>query len=120
MDSRTLNQFRSLLQSRHKDLFEQIARNEQQTRATADRQPEDSGDMSTKSVERDLLFATTDSNHRMLRLIDAALKRVRQSTFGMCMGCGHEISMQRLKAVPWALYCIKCQNRAEKRLAAVT
>ena len=120
MDSQSLDQFRNVLQKHHYNLVNQIIRDEQETRGTAERQPEDSGDMSTKSIERDLLFAKADSNHQMLRLIELALERIRRATFGTCTGCGDVISITRLKAVPWALYCIKCQKHAEKHTAGVT
>ena len=46
----------------------------------------------------------------LLALVDAALKRISQGTFGMCLNCGQEIGGKRLEAIPWTRYCITCQE----------
>jgi DnaK suppressor protein len=46
----------------------------------------------------------------MLKEIERALKRVAGGSYGYCEGCGHEISPVRLKAIPWARYCLVCQE----------
>ena len=33
-----------------------------------------------------------------------------KGTYGECEGCGEEISAARLKALPWARYCVTCQE----------
>jgi DnaK suppressor protein len=45
-----------------------------------------------------------------LRLIDEALDRIRTGDYGSCAGCEGAISSKRLKALPWAKYCIECQE----------
>jgi DnaK suppressor protein len=55
--------------------------------------------------------------HRMdrqkLKLIDAALKRLDQSGFGVCTECEESIPRRRLNIVPWAAYCVVCQDRID-------
>jgi DnaK suppressor protein len=48
--------------------------------------------------------------YHTLRLIDAALDRVAAGEFGTCLACGEPISNRRLNAIPWAEYCIGCQE----------
>src|SRR5689334_15790890 len=55
--------------------------------------------------------------HRMdlgkLNLIDAALERLDRDEFGLCADCGESIPAKRLKVVPWAAYCVPCQDRMD-------
>lgn len=44
-----------------------------------------------------------------------ALQRIQEGTFGYCQGCDEPISQKRLKALPWALLCISCQQEAEQK-----
>jgi len=44
-----------------------------------------------------------------------ALARIDAGTFGDCVRCGRAISLERLRAVPYAAYCIECQQRIEAR-----
>jgi DnaK suppressor protein len=50
----------------------------------------------------------------MLRLIAEALERLQGGSFGECVNCGQEIQAKRLEAIPWARYCIKCQELQEQ------
>jgi DnaK suppressor protein len=47
-----------------------------------------------------------------LRLIDEALDRIRLGDYGVCLACEEKIAPKRLRAVPWARYCIHCQDSA--------
>jgi DnaK suppressor protein len=55
---------------------------------------------------------------RKLKLIDAALQRLNSGDFGICDDCGERIPNKRLKAVPWAAYCVPCQDRIDGRQEA--
>lgn len=50
-----------------------------------------------------------------LRLIDEALDRLQTGDYGTCMRCEEPISPKRLKALPWAKYCVRCQEKLSKR-----
>ena len=58
--------------------------------------------------QRDL--ALRDKADKELVLVEAALGRLDDGTFGRCLRCGHEIAAGRLEALPWAAYCIACQK----------
>jgi len=49
-----------------------------------------------------------DQHRRELAAIDAALVRLDGGTWGRCLQCGHEISEERLRAVPEAVACARC------------
>mgnify|MGYP001617992674 FL=1 len=87
--------------------------------ATTRRQPEalaislrtpDEVEFATKSVEQDVMAATAELHNRTLREIESALQRVTRGTYGECEACGEPISPNRLKAIPWARYCLSCQE----------
>ena len=58
--------------------------------------------------QRDL--ALRDKAGKELALVEAALARLDDGTFGRCLRCGDEIAAGRLEALPWAAYCIACQK----------
>lgn len=75
----------------------------------------DEGDVAARSVQRDLVFEQTDNERHLLDEVEAALRRIEKGTFGLCEGNGERILNARLKAMPYARYCIKCQSRFESR-----
>ncbi|MBL8231609.1 MAG: TraR/DksA family transcriptional regulator [Bryobacterales bacterium] len=50
-----------------------------------------------------------------LRLLDEALDRLQTGEFGVCMRCEEPIPPKRLAVVPWAKYCVRCQERISAR-----
>ena len=53
--------------------------------------------------------------YRQLRLVDEALKRLDSGAYGACQACGEPIAMKRLRALPWARYCLACQDEGVER-----
>ena len=64
--------------------------------------------------ERDLAIRNVDRESTLLRQVKAALRRIRDGSFGTCMDCESAISPKRLAAVPWAPRCIQCQEAADR------
>jgi DnaK suppressor protein len=62
--------------------------------------------------QRDL--ALRDRAAQQLELVNAALGRLADGTFGACLRCGQPIAPERLEALPWAAYCIGCQAEVDK------
>ena len=65
------------------------------------------------------LGAGDDDRHvlpvrQLLQMVDGALARIREGSFGECISCGKEINAKRLEAVPWTRHCIECQEKLEK------
>jgi DnaK suppressor protein len=48
---------------------------------------------------------------KLLRAIEAALSRIQEGSYGVCTMCGEDISVARLKAVPWTSVCIGCKGK---------
>ncbi len=55
-----------------------------------------------------------ESTSRELFQIERALERVREGCYGVCEGCGRNIPVARLQALPYATMCIRCRQLCEK------
>jgi DnaK suppressor protein len=60
------------------------------------------------------LAVQTNAQHT-LQMIEDALARVENGTYGLCVDCGIEIDAARLEAIPYAALCLKCQSKREHR-----
>jgi DnaK suppressor protein len=66
------------------------------------------------AAERELAIRNLDRESHLLRNVRAALQRIEDGSYGICLHCEEEISQKRLEAVPWAPYCIRCQEIADR------
>ena len=64
--------------------------------------------------ERELAIRNLDRDSNMLRSVRAALARIKDGSYGICMHCEEEIKPKRMEAVPWTPYCIRCQEAADR------
>ncbi|HEY0442675.1 MAG TPA: TraR/DksA C4-type zinc finger protein [Candidatus Limnocylindrales bacterium] len=69
----------------------------------------------TQVFEQQRDLALRDRATTQLELVEAALRRIEQGTFGTCSICGEPIATERLEALPWAASCIDCQRLAGRR-----
>src|SRR5204862_3266764 len=63
--------------------------------------------------QRALAVCNLDREFNLLRDARAALRRIQEGTFGTCQECDEDIHPKRLAAVPWATFCIRCQEAAD-------
>jgi DnaK suppressor protein len=66
--------------------------------------------------QRTLAVCNLDREFNQLRNARAALRRVEEGSFGTCQQCDQDIHPKRLAAVPWAPYCIQCQQLVDRNL----
>ena len=69
------------------------------------------------AAEREFTIRALESEKRCLTQVDAALQRIADREFGICVECEEPISPKRLAAVPWATYCLRCQELEDRRQA---
>ena len=67
-------------------------------------------DETQRAAERTLAVTNLDRESRNLRHARAALDRIQDGSYGTCLDCEDDIHPKRLAAVPWAPYCIRCQE----------
>src|SRR5580700_10300304 len=72
--------------------------------------PSDSGDLSQQSHEEWLFLNRNNLEKTLLREVEEALARVRERSYGICQECEEPISPKRLQALPWAKFCVRCQE----------
>ena len=114
MDKKRLDQFKKKLQTRRDELLRTIVRTEQEGRTADDDPTVDLADKAANSYTKEFLFGQTDTDRLTLQLVDEALRRIQQETFGECLICHEEIQQKRLDAVPWARHCRDCQEKFEQ------
>jgi DnaK suppressor protein len=79
--------------------------------------PSDEGDLSQQHHEEWIFLNRNSLDIKLLREVTDALRRIDQGTYGTCMECEQTISVKRLEAVPWARYCVTCQEQIANRVA---
>ena len=77
--------------------------------------PKDLVDVASDDIDRKMIEAIGAQELRLLRMIDAALTRIKQGKYGICIKCGKKIPRERLEAIPYAIMCIDCKTAEEKR-----
>ncbi len=105
-----LNNFKKILQQRQDEL-ERIVRNRD---AITIEKSADALDEVQHASERELAIRNLDRESNLLRNVRSALRRIEDGTFGVCLHCEEDISPKRLAAVPWAAFCIQCQEQADR------
>src|SRR5499433_2369512 len=106
--------FKLLLEARIVEAERTIANSEQEIRAISARQA-DNADQAAAEYERQALAHKAVVARQTLQNLKQALERIVQGTFGECAECGNDIEPKRIEAIPWARYCLKCQELREHR-----
>ena len=101
------NAYRAMLLKKRQELLAGIRTRPEALSAV---QTPDEIELAVQSVEQDVNVTAASVRSRMLQQIDYALERVAGGTYGECQACGEEISPNRLKAIPWAEYCLSCEE----------
>lgn len=105
-----LSKFKKILEQRRDDL-ERVVSNRD---AITIEKSADALDEVQHAAERELAIRNLDRESNLLRSVRLALRRLDDGSFGICLHCEEEISAKRLNAVPWAAFCIQCQEQADR------
>jgi DnaK suppressor protein len=79
--------------------------------------PSDEGDLSQQSHEEWIFLNRNTLEMKLVREVEDALRRIESGAYGVCHECEEPISAKRLDAVPWAKYCVTCQEMVAARIA---
>ena len=104
-------QIRQMLEEKSSELRAQIGVPTAHAVLHAVADPFDSADWAEKSHEEWIFLQKNNFDMALLREVEGALERLRDGTYGTCMECGMPVSRKRLEALPWARYCVTCQER---------
>ncbi len=114
MDGSEIQRFQRILKIQRDEAKRALDRFGDGTRSVDSGYPQDVGDRGITSLSKESLFQQTRERRLIVRMIEAALGRIQQGIFGVCLTCGNEISSRRLDALPWAEYCLRCQEDFEQ------
>jgi len=110
MTKTELNKFRQILDAR----FTELARVVRNREGIAIEKSPDALDEVQNAAERELAIRNLDRESHLLRNVRAALRRIDEGSYGVCLHCEEDISPKRLAAVPWTPFCIQCQEISDR------
>jgi DnaK suppressor protein len=106
-----LKKFRKILEAKQAELA-RVLRNRE---AIAIEKSADAIDEVQHAAERELAIRNLDRESQLLRMVKLALQRMDEGSYGICLHCEEPINPKRLAAVPWAPYCIRCQEAIDQQ-----
>jgi DnaK suppressor protein len=106
------NRFQAVLTARVAEL-ERVTRH--RDGITVDRSADELEEIQAAS-QRALAICNLDREFKQLREARAALRRIQEGSYGTCQECDEDIHPKRLAAVPWAPFCIRCQEAVDRNL----
>jgi RNA polymerase-binding protein DksA len=123
MTKKELQEFKKLILKKKEDLLDSVKHISEDTlkRSQKDASGDISSytihmaDMATDTYDREFSLGLATSEQKIIFEVDDALKRIEDGSYGICEDCKKLISKTRLKAVPYARLCIKCQQKCEKK-----
>src|SRR5687768_6699847 len=81
-----------------------------------DSETPDPVDLAVRNYSKNVMLAVSENESRQLALIDEAIQRVEDKEYGECQNCAKPVNAKRLSAIPWARYCLACQELVEQGL----
>lgn len=105
---------KAMLLKKREGIVLEIAR---RSKASTESSAQDIGDILDSVSEertRELDLILTDREKRKLAQIDDAIERIEENTYGLCEECGVKIPKARLKVLPFAIFCVECQEKNER------
>jgi DnaK suppressor protein len=116
MDKKKLEAFKKRLETREQELRRTVSRTQADGRSADEDTAQDIADRAASSYTKEFLFSQSNNERQLLQMVERALARIREGSFGECIHCGKEINAKRLEAVPWTRHCIECQEKLEQGL----
>lgn len=110
MTKTELNKYRAILEAKLAELSKVVKNRE----GIAIEKSPDALDEVQHAAERELAIRNLDRESALLRNVRAALRRIDEGIYGVCLHCEEDISPKRLHAVPWTPLCIQCQEAADR------
>jgi len=113
-----IEQIKRKLELQKGESLQFLRRLSQETRSVEIESSLDDADRCTADLEKESLFERSSQLGTHLRLVEAALSRIENGSFGVCVGCAEEIQPRRLEAIPWTQFCLACQEQLEQQVNA--
>ena len=116
MDQDFVEQMKAKLLEMKSDILEKLVAEDEEFKDIVEKDDsKDLVDIASSDIDKTTLEALGTQEMKRLRLIEAALARIENGKYGMCLKSGKPIPKERLEAIPYALYRIEYQNEVERR-----
>ncbi len=106
-----LDQIKERLIAERDNLLKKLKENDL---SVDDSETPDPVDLAVRNYSKNVMLAVSENESRQLSLINEALTRIDDDEYGSCQNCDKEINPKRLDAIPWARYCLSCQELVEQ------
>ena len=70
-------------------------------------------DIGSDNFEQEFTLSLMENDDETLEMIEEALERIEDGSYGICAECGSAIPKTRLNAIPYTPYCVKCASRLQ-------
>src|SRR5271156_1432304 len=116
MDKKKLESFKKRLETRQQELRHTVNRTQADGRSADEDTAQDIADRAASSYTKEFLFSQSNNERQLLQMVDRALLRIREGSWGGSTPGGKKTTAKRLAAAPWTRHCIECQEKLEQGL----
>jgi len=116
MDRKKADAYRKRLLDKQDELMRLVSKSDQDGREADEEGTQDLADKAANAYTKEFLFHQSNDNRQILTMVNEALDRIKDGSYGMCQVCEQEVQTKRLEAVPWARHCIECQEKEDRGL----
>jgi len=116
MDRKKAEMYRKRLLDKQEELLRLVSKSDQDGREADEEGTQDIADKAANAYTKEFLFHQSNDNRHFLTMVNEALERIKDGSYGICQACGQEVQAKRLDAVPWARHCIECQEKEDRGL----
>ena len=114
MNQKDKERYKKKLLEKKKEIVNQMSEFQNESKEIETGIAQDVGDKAESSYTKEFLLSLSNTERENLVLVDGALKRIEKNEFGLCTMCQKNIAKKRLDVIPWAPYCISCQEKEEE------
>jgi len=112
MTKKQLQHYKDLLLSEREDVLTDIADGDESAKSLLEDEMHNVNDFvdeASSKITQNILAVMSKNNKQKILAIEAALRRIAEGSFGVCVSCGKKIEDERLDSLPWTTLCIGCK-----------
>ena len=113
--ARRTSEFERRLRRERREAYDALVTTDAELAGRERHHPGDFIDDAATEMTCGVLASLEDREYRVLAEIEAAEARLAMGTFGVCAICARPIAVQRLRALPTASLCVRCEESVERR-----
>ncbi|MGH9431709.1 MAG: TraR/DksA family transcriptional regulator [Terriglobia bacterium] len=116
MEKKKSELYRKKLLEKQEELMRLVSKSDLDGRQADEEGTQDVADKAANSYTKEFLFHQSNDHRQILALVNEALTRIKEGSYGVCVECRQEVQTKRLEAVPWARHCLECQAKQDQGL----